>query len=217
MRVLNLKFWLLFFCLLGAGNSLGQQLPEAIDLQAASSTYDRANGHLVFKDITIRQGELKISAQLAEATNLEFENAAWVFSGAVVISLEGTVISAEKAVVDFREHNLVRASITGHPATIRRESSEKDAAILGQADEMVYDRVAGTLRLRDNAIISAGNSEISGSSLLYDFSTEQVVAGSPDDDAPGVRIIITPPEKTDEESASSPNEPATNQNAEDDS
>lgn len=200
MRILNPKSRPLLLFVLIASAGYSQQIPEAIDLQAASSTYDRDTGHLVFKEVTISQGDMSVSANLAEATELEFENAAWVFTGNVKISTEEALISGEKAVIDFQDHRLVRASISGQPATINWESSENDEAITGRANELIYNRESGTLTLTGEAVLSSGISEISGSALLYDFNAEQLVAGSPDDDSQGVRITITPEEANDKES-----------------
>ncbi len=197
MRILNHKSGPLLLLVLIVSAVHSQQIPETIDLQAASSTYDRDSGHLVFKEVTISQGDMSVSAKLAEATELEFENAAWVFTGNVQISTNEALISGQKAVIDFRDHRLIRASISGQPATINWESSKNDEAIIGQASELVYNRKSGTLSLVGDAVLSSGISEISGSTLLYDFNAEQVVAGSPDEESQGVRITITPEESGD--------------------
>ena len=194
MRILNPKSRPLLLFVLLASAAYGQEIPQAIDLQAKSSTYDRNSGHLVFAEVTISQGEMSVSANLAEATELEFENAAWIFTGNVQISTVEALISGDKAVINFQDHRLVRASISGQPATINWESSENDEAIFGQASELVYNREAGTLSLTGDAVLRSGISEISGNTLLYDFNAEQVIAGSPDDASQGVRITITPEE-----------------------
>ncbi|MCH9026292.1 MAG: lipopolysaccharide transport periplasmic protein LptA [Proteobacteria bacterium] len=209
MRILNPKSRPLLLFALIASAGYGQQIPEAIDLQAASSTYDRETGHLVFREVTISQGDMSVSANLAEATELEFENAAWIFTGNVKIRAEEALISGEKAVINFQDHRLVSASISGQPATINWESSKNDEAITGQANELIYNRESGTLTLTGDAVLSSGISEISGSTLLYDFNAEQIIAGSPDDESQGVRITITPEETTDKQSAKTrPAEPA---------
>ena len=200
MRILSPKSRPLLLLVLVASAAYSQVIPETIDLKAASSTYDRDTGHLVFKEVTISQGEMNVSANLAEATELEFENAAWVFTGNVQISTDEALISGQKAVIDFQDHRLVRASISGQPATINWESSENDESIIGQASELVYNRESGTLSLIGDAMLSSGISQISGSTLLYDFNAEQVVAGSPDEESQGVRITITPEETNDKES-----------------
>ncbi|MCH7893110.1 MAG: hypothetical protein IH907_01210 [Proteobacteria bacterium] len=194
MRILNPKSRPLLLFVLLASAAYGQEIPQAIDLQAKSSTYDRNSGHLVFAEVTISQGEMSVSANLAEATELEFENAAWIFTGNVQINTVEALISGDKAVINFQDHRLVRASISGQPATINWESSDSDEAIFGQASELVYNREAGTLSLTGDAVLRSGISEISGNTLLYDFNAEQVVAGSPDDASQGVRITITPEE-----------------------
>lgn len=194
MRILNPKSRPLLLFVLLASAAYGQEIPQAIDLQAKSSTYDRNSGHLVFEEVTISQGEMSVSANSAEATELEFENAAWIFTGNVQISTVEALISGDKAVITFQDHRLVRASISGQPATINWESSDNDETIFGQASELVYNREAGTLSLTGDAVLRSGISEISGNTLLYDFNAEQVVAGSPDDASQGVRITITPEE-----------------------
>ncbi|MCH8220311.1 MAG: hypothetical protein IIA76_03085 [Proteobacteria bacterium] len=215
MRILNPKSRPLLLFVLLASAAHGQEIPQAIDLQAKSSTYDRNSGHLVFAEVTISQGEMSVSANLAEATELEFENAAWIFTGNVQISTLEALISGDKAVINFRDHRLVRASISGQPATINWESSDSDEAIFGQASELVYNREAGTLSLTGDALLRSGISEISGNTLLYDFNAEQVIAGSPDDASQGVRITITPEETgADELTEISDKEPTENSDKE---
>ena len=90
MRILNPKSRPLLLFVLLASAAYGQEIPQAIDLQAKSSTYDRNSGHLVCEGVTISQGEMSVSANSAEATELEFENAAWISGQPATINWESS-------------------------------------------------------------------------------------------------------------------------------
>lgn len=184
---------------------VAQEPAKPIDLEAASSSYDRQNGHLVFTEIRITQGDLGISADTAEATELKFDNSAWKFSGNVILRIEGTIVKADLAIMDFFEHRLQRAKVTGDPATIESDALKRDDNVRGHAMEMDYDKEKGILSMTGDAWIGEGQSEISGSQLLYDFNAKHVIAGAPADETRGVRILISPPDKkADDQSSDQP-------------
>lgn len=194
MRILSrnsLVCTLILLCPVFVG---AQQALEAIDLQAETSSYDRQNGHLVFTRVNITQGGLSISAALAEATELQFDDSSWRFSGDVRIVLEEATIVADEALIEFAGHKLQSATLTGDPTTIESNQQEGEKRVEGRATRMEYDHVEKTLRLVGDAWVSEGQNEISGSSMLYDFDTETIIAGDPQQQSQDVRIIIKPPE-----------------------
>lgn len=165
--------------------------PLPISLDARSSEFDRRNDRLVFKDVRIRQGELSISADLAEATRLDFENSLWNFTGDVRIEFDAGTIESESASLRFEGHQLRRAEIAGAPAQFAQKAQDDGVRATGQARRLEYDFDSGIVTLSQNARLSEGANDITGDWLQYDMRRERIVAGTDDDDE-RVHITIVP-------------------------
>lgn len=184
-------------CLVAAASagSARAQLPPnplPISLEARSSDFDRKNDRLVFRDVTIQQGELSIRADLAEATRLDFENSRWVFTGDVRIDFDEATVESESATLQFEGHQLRHAEIVGEPAQFAQKVREDGVQAMGEAHRLEYDFESGIVTLSENAHLSEGANDITGDWLRYDMREERIVAGS-DEEGDRVQIIITPP------------------------
>jgi lipopolysaccharide transport protein LptA len=165
----------------------------AISLDAASTEVDYKNNTIVFRDVTISQGELKVEAERAEASGLDFVNSRWSFAGNVRINLEQRGnLQSDRAVVDFKDNTISRAVITGTPAVFQQRNSITDKLARGRASAIAYEVVAGTVRLSDNAWLTDGRNEISGPVLIYNIREERVQAASQAGASDRVRITILP-------------------------
>lgn len=103
-------------------------------LDAATTDFDRGNQRLVFKEISIERGELGISADSADTSQLDFANSTWVFQGAVKIHDANANVTAQRAEMEFVDHQLKRATISGNPAILSHTDS---ASIRVRASEAV--------------------------------------------------------------------------------
>jgi len=160
-----------------------------IDLDAASSEFDRRNNRLVFQRLHITQGTLSITADVAEATRLDFENSRWAFKGNVVIDNQGARAFCDDAELMFIGHELRNATLRGSPA--RFEQQRPDAQLTqGRAGTMHYDVTAAIIRLSQDAWLSDGANEVSGDRIAYDLRREYVTA---DSGTGQVRMKINPP------------------------
>jgi lipopolysaccharide transport protein LptA len=184
------------FTLIVAGSAraqrpdLGPQASLPIDLNAASSEFDRRNDRLVFQRVQITQGALRVRAEMGEATRLDFENSRWVFRGNVVIENQGTRVFCEEADLQFLGHELRSARLRGAPA--RFEQQRPDAQRTeGRAGTIDYDVSAATIRLSQDAWLSDGANELSGERISYDLRREYVTADADGDGQ--VRMRINPP------------------------
>jgi lipopolysaccharide transport protein LptA len=165
----------------------------AISLDAASTEVDYKNNTVVFKDVTISQGGVKVEAERAEANGLNFENSRWSFAGNVRINLEQRGnLQSDRAVVEFRDNTISRAIITGTPAVFQQRNSVTDKLARGRASAIAYEVGAGTVRLSDNAWLTDGRNEISGPVLIYNIREERVQAASQAGASDRVRITILP-------------------------
>jgi lipopolysaccharide transport protein LptA len=172
-----------------------QQLPgeQPIKLDAASSEVDYKTNTVVFKDVIISQGAMRVQADHARATGLNFANSKWSFEGNVRISAEERGnLRSDSAVVEFRDNRILRATVTGKPAEFEQKRAASEQMARGHADKIVYDVGEGTVRLADDAWLTDGQSEISGPLLVYDIRAQRVQAATQPDSGERVRITIQP-------------------------
>jgi lipopolysaccharide transport protein LptA len=178
--------------LLGPG--FGAETPrntEKIVLEAVPLDIDYRNNKARFREVVITQGDVRIEAAEANVVGgLDFENGEWTVSGNVRIKAEGGSLRSDKAVVQFRNNLISRATITGTPAEF--EQLRKDGTTSrGHASTISYEPGSGTVRLRENAWLSSGCNELKGEQLVYNIKTQRV-EGQPQA-VPGAagRIVIT--------------------------
>jgi lipopolysaccharide transport protein LptA len=165
---------------------------EPIKLDAASSEVDYKTNTVVFKDVTITQGDMRIQAEHAHATGLNFVNSKWTFEGNVRIDAEERGnLRSDDAVVEFHDNRILRATVTGKPANFEQKRAGSEQMARGHADKIVYDINEGTVRLNEDAWLSDGQSEISGPLLIYNIRAQKVQASAPDS-GERVHIVIQP-------------------------
>ncbi|MBK7250573.1 MAG: lipopolysaccharide transport periplasmic protein LptA [Gammaproteobacteria bacterium] len=165
---------------------------EPISLDAASSELDYQTSTIVFRDVVISQGTVRVAAREAEATGLDFENSRWTFRGDVRIETEGGRLTSGEAVVSFVGNAIARAEITGSPAEFEQPLRNRTAVARGRAGSIHYDVGAGTVRLTQDAWLSDGSSEIRGQTLVYDIRAQRVLAAATQGGNDRVRITIHP-------------------------
>ncbi len=163
-----------------------------ITLDAASSEVDYRANALLFRDLIITQGSVRVVAQRARSTGLDFEDSTWTLSGAVRIDVDGGTLTSEEAAVTFEKNRIVRASIRGKPAEFAQKLKDGGSA-RGRAGNILYDMAASTVTLREDAWLSDdGRSEVRGDQLVYNVREQRVQAGKPAGSDERVRIIIRP-------------------------
>lgn len=167
-----------------AGAQERTELP--IQLNASTTDFDYQNGRLKFEAITITQGEVKITAQRAEATGLDFKESSWEFSGTVRITMPEAALASDSARVRFSRGVIATAMITGAPATF--EQQREDQLAQGRAKRIDYDLQRGTVELDGDAWLSDGKTEMTGGKLVYSTANQRVVSRDP------VTITIQPNE-----------------------
>jgi len=186
-----------------------QDDPQPISLDAESSLFDRQTERVEFRKLTISQGDMSISADVAVASGLDFEEGEWRLTGNVTFTLESARITADSAVMTFVANELQTAELVGDPALLEdlgdpEEDPEADP-VSGGAQRLVYDNAAQVMRMLDGAWFASGQNEFRGCDLIYDMEQEQLSSGSSECGEPVV-ITIVPRDEEDEESesASSP-------------
>ena len=168
-----------------------------IDLDADSSEFDRKKNRLVFRGLQIRQGPLRIDADEATVTRLDFENTRWEFAGNVRIENTGTTAWADHADILFQEHRIRNAAMTGQPVRFQQIAIAKDddgtvTTTKGQANSLEYDIDTGIISMVQDAWLSDGSNEVSGDRISYDVIREIIIADA--DESGQIRMKIIPPE-----------------------
>ncbi len=164
-----------------------------ISLVAQSSEIDYKNNDLLFRKVKISQGTMSVSADLAHANGLDFQNSHWVFRGNVRIQVNQGELWSDDADILFAGKLLARASVSGNPARFAQVDPTSRRRVEGHARQIDYDVRKGVIKLAKDAWLTDGQNEISGETLKYDIAARSVVAEAADQSAHRVHITITPP------------------------
>jgi len=164
--------------------------PLPISLDAESSTLDRQSSRVVFKRLSITQGDLQIRADEAVATGLDFEQGEWRFVGNVLFTVESARIEAASATISFVANQLQSAELVGDPARFEQVTEEGEEPISGGANRLVFDDVARVMRMLDGAWFRQGPNDFRGCDLIYDLDREQITSGSSECGQPVVITIL---------------------------
>jgi lipopolysaccharide transport protein LptA len=168
-----------------------RQLPITVD--AASSEVDYRTNTVVFSQVVISQGAMRVQADHAHASGLNFANSRWNFEGHVRIEAEPRgSLRADQAVVEFRDNHILRATANGKPAQFEQPRADSQQIAHGHANEIVYDVNEGTVRLSEDAWLSDGTNEISGPLLVYNIRAQRVQAATQSGTDQRVHIVIQP-------------------------
>lgn len=166
---------------------------EPIVINSVFSNIDYRTNTADFTDIVVSQGDTRLTAERASATGVGFTNSQWTFAGRVVIILEprGT-LSADQAILQFRNGQLTQVTAVGSPAHFEQRPTDSRWPAHGHAERITYDAKQDTVRLYGHAQLSDGrNVEISAPMFVYNVRDERLQADSPGERR-GVHTTITP-------------------------
>ena len=189
---LRLTVVLLMLPAVAAAQITDLRLP--ISLDADSTAYDGKRSMLMFRGLRMTQGTIGIEADEGRASNLDFEDSVWQFSGNVVIDVENGHIECDTADLQFTDHQLTLATIAGGPATFELTRPGSEETTYAEAGKLRYDLLAGTIEFSGDAVITEGGNQIASNFLVYNIVEQRINAqGSPEGDGK-VRITYTPRE-----------------------
>ena len=152
---------------------------------------------MYFRKVRIAQGADSVTADQGQATrealsDKGFDSSLWVFRGNVKITMEGGLLSADEAQVNFAKKLLSKAVAHGKPAEFEQRLEKTGKIAHGHADDIDYDAANGVVRLTKNAWLSDGQNEVRGESLKYNVLAQSIIADAADQNSQRVHIIITP-------------------------
>jgi lipopolysaccharide transport protein LptA len=172
--LLKLACAMLFAAAVAAAAQEAERSQLPIKVEARSSDFDYQKGVLAFDGITISQGEIRITAERAVASGLDFEDSRWEFNGKVRISMPEAALASDTANVRFARGEIQSATVTGGPATF--EQRREDELAQGRANRIDYDLGRGAVELAGDAWLSDGRTEITGATLVYSTISQRVVS-----------------------------------------
>ncbi|HET8696034.1 MAG TPA: LptA/OstA family protein [Gammaproteobacteria bacterium] len=146
---------------------------------------------------TIRQDDLEIRADSAQATNVEFDkNSKWTFTGNVHIKADAATLDASSAVFTFDNNKLSHGELTGTPASFTAMRAEPGKTpVRGSANKIAFDYVGKTLHLSEHVTLTRDRLVWQSCDLVYNLKTEGF--GSGDADCPEkseIRVLPAPKE-----------------------
>lgn len=174
----------------GAAQDPDPRLPIMLD--ADSLEYDGKSSMLMYTGLRLTQGKLGIQADRAHASQPDFEDSVWQFSGNVVIDVESGHMESETADLKFSGNQLKLATVTGAPATFEMQRPGSDVVTYAEAGRLQYDFEAGIVEFSENALIIEGCNQISSNYLVYNIREQRINAQSSADSDEKVKITYTP-------------------------
>jgi lipopolysaccharide export system protein LptA len=188
--------------LLGIATALGASNPPRITTQhgpisvdADSTDYDYGTHQLSMKKVVISQGDLRVTADRAEASGVDFDNSRWIFTSNVhITSGQLGALQSDSATVQFRNNHLESALAAGNPAEFEQTNSKTGVLAKGHADSIEYTVATDTVRLTGNARLQYSGTDTTAPVVIYNLRDRRLLfAGAA---APGERVhIIATPQK----------------------
>ncbi|MGH8218410.1 MAG: lipopolysaccharide transport periplasmic protein LptA [Steroidobacteraceae bacterium] len=164
-----------------------------ISLDADSYEYDVRAQRMTMTKAVITQGDLRVTADRAEATGVDSDNSRWTFTNNVHISsTQLGVLTSDSATVDFRDNRLESALVTGHPAEFEQTSSKTGALARGHADSIRYTVATDTVRLTGNATLQYPGTDTSAAVVVYDIRDQKLQFAAGAGGGARVHIVTTP-------------------------
>jgi lipopolysaccharide export system protein LptA len=139
---------------------------------AAKVTADAKNNSVAFQDIVVTWRDIKVKADRAHASGLDTENNEWTFDGNVRIHGDRGDLKSDKAVLEYKNGEIAKATVTGNPAEFEQASDNADRPVRAHAGEIVYSVTDQLLRLSDDALLTIGQAKVNAAQIEYNIRTQ---------------------------------------------
>ncbi len=166
------------------------KLPITID--AESTGYLGDQSILTFDNLHLSQGDISISSDKGQASQLDFENSTWKFEGNVKVILKNGKIESSSAYLEFEKHQIKTAIISGNQAMIEFRREGGNSPTLAKANRIIYDFENDIVDFSGDVTIEEDGNQISSDYLVYNINNQTIQAQSSNKDNPQVKITYTP-------------------------
>lgn len=110
----------------------------------------------------------------ADEVDMDFKTGVRTYRGNVYLQQGSIRLKADLVVAYFEDAKLQRATATGKPAIFRQRPEGKEHDVIGKGREMVLDQIKSTVTLITNASVEQESNIITGNTIEYNMTTEQV-------------------------------------------
>lgn len=204
MAVMPLKHFGAFVAasvaLLAVDASMAAGRPPRITMQHGPITIDADSGDFNYKThqamldkVVITQGDLRVTADHADATGVDSDTSHWTFTGNVdITSTQLGVLRSDSATVQFRDNRLESALVKGDPAEFEQTSSKTGMLARGHADSIEYTVATDTVRLTGNATLQYPGTDTAAAVVVYNIRDQKLQFTSGAAHGGRVHIVTTP-------------------------
>jgi lipopolysaccharide transport protein LptA len=166
---------------------------DPIIIDSAVANIDDTTKTADFTTISVSQGGTRITAENAQATDVRSKNSRWIFTGRVmIVSEQHGSLSADKAVVVYRDGALDQVVASGGPARFEQRRTDSGKADHGQAEEIIYEVKQATYRLRGHPHISTGSGLEMDSPMFVYHVRDGTLQATSDNGTRAVHIVTKP-------------------------
>jgi lipopolysaccharide transport protein LptA len=169
---------------------------ETMDFDGKTSTY-------IYTGVQFSQGDISIRSDEGRATVNDEDRGSWSFEDNVVIDVSSGRIECQFAELFFNGNVLVKAVVSGSPATFLMQRSGSDDATHAEAGRLLYDVQKGIIEFSEQAKITESGNQISSNYLVYNILERRINADSSGVDDDRVRVTYTPTPGEDEDDSAS--------------
>lgn len=164
---------------------------ETMDFDGKTSTY-------IYTGVQFSQGDISIRSDEGRATVNDEDRGSWSFEGNVIIDVSNGRIECQSAELFFDGNVLVKAVVSGSPATFLMRRSESGDTTRAEAGRLLYDVQKGIIEFSEHATITESGNQISSNYLVYNINERRINADSSGTEDDRVRVIYTPSNGDDE-------------------
>jgi lipopolysaccharide transport protein LptA len=156
----------------GGSKGGGAKADGQIAYDAAKVTADAKTNSVTFQDIVVTWRDIRIKAERCHATGLDTENNEWTFDGNVRIHGDRGDLRSDKAVVQYKNGEVAKATVTGSPAEFEQAGDNPSRPVRAHAGEIVYSVADQLLRLSDDAVLTVGEANLNAPQIEYNIRTQ---------------------------------------------
>lgn len=117
------------------------------------------------------------------------------YEGNVKLTRGDMSITADTMTAYKNSKELQRVLAVGNPVHFKRNATETQKEIRGQAQKLEFDAIKDTVVLSDNAKLWQDQNEFSGNTIKYNIAKELVTASGGSSKQERVHVIIHPKDK----------------------
>ena len=139
--------------------------------------FPKGNSSTTLEKVKITGCDMEITANRASSNGFNVEDSSWTLDGNVHIrsNQQQSRIDSDKAIVQFKNSEIHRITITGSPAQFEQRRPDCGQVTRGHAKQMIYEAGPGVVSLVDDAWLSDGNGrEMQSPGLWYDIRNAEM-------------------------------------------